>query len=140
VDLTAPNVEYSGFVADLGPYLRRANLVIAPMPFGFGMSTKIVSALAFGKTVLTTPQGAGAISRKYRQLVVSPLDGFAGRIVDLLATRPPVDAQDFASVCDEFAWPSITARLYRRMEECCSPDRVLVASRRAEAMEGLPWQ
>jgi hypothetical protein len=140
VDLTGPNVEYSGFVADLGPYLRRANLVIAPMPFGFGMSTKIVSALAFGKTVLTTPQGAGAISRKYRQLVVSPLDGFAGRIVDLLATRPPVDAQDFASVCDEFAWPSITARLYRRMEECCSPDRVLVASRRAEAMEGLPWQ
>ena len=116
------------------------NEVIAPMPFGFGMSTKIVSALAFGKTVLTTPQGAGAISRKYRQLVVSSLAGFASRIVDLLATRPSVDAQDFASVCDEFAWPSITARLYRRMEECCLPDGVLVARRKAEATEGLPWQ
>jgi hypothetical protein len=139
VDLAAPNVAYTGFVDDLGPYLRRANLVIAPMPFGFGMSTKIVSALAFGKTVLTTPQGAGAISRKYRQLVVSSIDGFASRIVDLLATRPPVDAQDFASICDEFTWPSITARLYRRIEECCSPDRVL-ARRKAEAMEGLPWQ
>jgi hypothetical protein len=140
VDLAAPNVDYTGFVDDLGPYLRRANLVIAPMPFGFGMSTKIVSALAFGKTVLTTPQGAGAISRKYRQLVISSLDRFASRIVDLLATRPPVDAQDFAAVCDEFAWSSITARLYRRMEECCSSDGVLVARRKAEAMEGLPWQ
>jgi hypothetical protein len=140
VDLAGPNVDFTGFVDDLGPYLRRANLVIAPMPFGFGMSTKIVSALAFGKTVLTTPQGAGAISRKYRQLVVSPLDGFAGRIIDLLAMRPPVDAQDFASVCDEFSWPSITARLYRRIEECCSPYGVLVARRKAEAMEGLPWQ
>jgi Glycosyl transferases group 1/Glycosyltransferase Family 4 len=140
VDLTGPNMEYTGFVDDLGPYLRRANLVIAPMPFGFGMSTKIVSALAFGKTVLTTPQGAGAISRKYRQLVVSSLDGFASRIVDLLATRPPVDVQDFATVCDEFAWPSITARLYRRIEECCSPDGMLIARRKAEAMEGLRWQ
>ena len=140
VNLSGPNVEYTGFVDDLGPYLRRANLVIAPMPFGFGMSTKIVSALAFGKTVLTTPQGAGAISRKYRQLVVSSLDGFASGIVDLLATRQPVDAQDFASLCNEFEWPSITARLYRRMEECCSPDGVLVARRKTKAMEILPWR
>lgn len=127
-DLNGPHVEYTGFVDDLGPYLRRANLVIAPMPFGFGMSTKIVSAMAFGKTVLTTPQGAGAIPRRYRQLVVSPLDGFASRIVELLATRPPVDVEEFAAVCNEFAWPRLTARLYRRIEECCSPDPVLAGS------------
>jgi hypothetical protein len=126
-DLQGPNVEYPGFVDDLGPYLRRANLVIAPMPFGFGMSTKIVSAMAFGKTVLATPEGAGAIPQRYRQLVVSPLDGFASRIVELLATRPPVDAREFAAVCDDFAWSSLMARLYRRIEECCSPARVSVA-------------
>jgi glycosyltransferase involved in cell wall biosynthesis len=126
-DLRAAHVEYTGFVDDLGPYLRRANLVIAPMHFGFGMSTKIVSALAYGKPVLATPQGAGAISRNYRQLVVSSLDGFARRIVDLLETRPAVDAQDFASVCDEFAWTSIIARLYRRIEERCAPDPVSAA-------------
>jgi hypothetical protein len=113
-------------VDDLGPYLRRANLVIAPMPFGFGMSTKIVSAMAFGKTVLATPEGAGAIPHRYRQLVVSPLDGFASRIVELLATRPPVDAGEFSAVCDDFAWSSLMARLYRRIEACCSPARVSV--------------
>jgi hypothetical protein len=60
-------------------------------------------------------------------LVVSSLDGFARRIVDLLETRPAVDAQDFASVCDEFAWTSIIARLYRRIEERCAPDPVSAA-------------
>src|ERR1041384_6454163 len=35
-----PHVEYTGFVDDLAPYLRRANLVIAPMPFGPRLSTQ----------------------------------------------------------------------------------------------------
>jgi Glycosyl transferases group 1/Glycosyltransferase Family 4 len=124
-DLAGPNVESPGFVDDLGPYLRRANLVIAPMPFAHGMTTKIVLALAFGKTVLTTPEGVGAIPRKYRQLVVAPLDAFPCKILELLATCPPVDATEFAPLCSDFAWPNLIARLYRRIEECCArPNRV----------------
>jgi Glycosyl transferases group 1/Glycosyltransferase Family 4 len=119
-DLTGPNVESPGFVDDLGPYLQRANLVIAPMPFAHGMTTKIVLALAFGKTVLTTPEGVGAIPRKYRQLVVAPLDAFPCKILELLATCPPVDATEFATLCNDFAWPNLIARLYRRIEECCA--------------------
>ena len=117
-----PHVEYPGFVDDLAPYLRRANLVIAPMPFGTGMSTKIVSAMAFGKTVLTTPEGAGAIPRRHRQMVVAPLAEFAGRIVELLATRPPVDAEAFPAVCEDFAWANLTARLHRRIESRSASD------------------
>jgi Glycosyl transferases group 1/Glycosyltransferase Family 4 len=116
-DLKGPNVECSGFVDDLAPYLRRANLVIAPMPFAHGMATKIVLALAFGKTVLATPQAVGAISQKYRQLVVSPLAAFPSSIVQLLAHRPSVDATQFAALCEEFAWQNSIARLHRRMEE-----------------------
>jgi glycosyltransferase involved in cell wall biosynthesis len=124
-DLEAPNVEYPGFVDDLAPYLRRANLVIAPMPFGFGMSTKIVSALAFGKTVLATPQGAGAIPRKYPGLAVAPLDAFPQKIVELLGSRPAPNAGGFETLCNDFAWPGLIARLHQRMEErCCRPDLV----------------
>jgi len=118
--LTVPNVECPGFVDDLGPYLRRANLVIAPMPFAHGMTTKIVLALAFGKTVLTTPEGLGAISRKYRQLVVAPLGEFARKILELLPTCPPVDASEFSALCNEFAWRNLIERLYRRIEERCA--------------------
>jgi glycosyltransferase involved in cell wall biosynthesis len=119
-DLTVPNVECPGFVDDLAPYLRRANLVIAPMPLAHGMATKIVSALAYGKTVLTTPEGLGAISRRYRQLVVASLNVFPAKILELLATRPPVDAAEFPALCDEFAWPNLMSRLYQRIEECCA--------------------
>jgi glycosyltransferase involved in cell wall biosynthesis len=123
-DLQAPNVEYPGFVDDLAPYLRRANLVIAPMPFGFGMSTKIVSALAFGKRVLATPQGAGAIPRRYLGLTVAPLDAFPQKIVELLATIPALDGGGgFEALCNDFAWPRLIARLYQRIEEqCARPD------------------
>jgi hypothetical protein len=122
--LTVPNVECPGFVDDLGPYLRRANLVIAPMPFAHGMTTKIVVALAFGKTVLTTPEGLGTISRKYRQVVVAPLNAFARKIVELLPTCPPVDASEFSALCNDFAWPNLIDRLYRRIEErCAGPNR-----------------
>jgi polysaccharide biosynthesis protein PslH len=116
-DLKGPNVECTGFVDDLAPYLRRANLVIAPMPFAHGMATKIVLALAFGKTVLATPEAVGAISRKYRQLVVSQLEAFPSTIVQLLSRRPSVDATQFAALCEEFAWQNSIARLHRRMEQ-----------------------
>ncbi|HSE89965.1 MAG TPA: glycosyltransferase family 4 protein [Candidatus Binatia bacterium] len=122
-DLQALNVEYPGFVDDLAPYLRRANLVIAPMPFGFGMSTKIVSALAFGKRVLATPEGAGAIPRGYPGLTVAPLDAFPQKIIELLATSQVLDAGGFEALCNDFAWPRLIARLYQRIEErCARPD------------------
>jgi Glycosyl transferases group 1/Glycosyltransferase Family 4 len=124
-DLEAPNVEYPGFVDDLAPYLRRANLVIAPMPFGFGMSTKIVSALAFGKTVLATPQGAGAIPRRYPGLVVAPLNAFPQKIVELLDSSPAPDDGGFETLSNDFAWPKLIARLHQRIEErCAKPDLV----------------
>ena len=95
-DLKGPNVECPGFVDDLAPYLRRANLVIAPMPFAHGMATKIVLALAFGKTVLSTPEGRG------RDLAEIPATGrgAAGRFSAhdcgvISDVRPPVDAGEF---------------------------------------------
>lgn len=118
--LQTPHVEYPGFVEDLAPYLRRANLVIAPMPFGFGMSTKIVSALAFGKTVLATPQGAGAIPRRYRRLVVAPVEAFPDKIIELLTNGSAVETDGFSDLCQDFAWPNLMARLYQRIEKGCS--------------------
>jgi glycosyltransferase involved in cell wall biosynthesis len=120
VDLRGPNVEVTGFVDDLAPYMRRANLVIAPMAMAHGMATKIVLALAFGKTVLTTAEGLGAIPLHYRQLAVAPLDGFADAIVELLATRDAVDAGEFGALRDAFAWPKLSARLAQRIEQCCA--------------------
>jgi hypothetical protein len=109
------------------------------MAFAHGMATKIVTAMAFGKTVLATPEGAGAISRKYRQLVVAPLEAFPARIVELLATRPAIDRGQFTALCEEFSWSSLIARLHRRIEECCVLPSAGEAVK-AKVCGGTPWQ
>jgi hypothetical protein len=117
-DLAGPQVECLGFVDDLVPHWQRANLVISPMPVAHGMATKIILALGFGKTVLTTLQGAGAIPTKYKQLAVASLESFPAKIVELLSSCAPVDASDFQALYSDFAWPSLMARLYQRIEQC----------------------
>ena len=138
-DLKGPAIDCLGFVDDLKPYMKRANLVIAPMPFAQGMATKIVSALAFGKTVLSTPEAATGIQRKYRQLEVAPLDAFPRSIVELLESRPAVDTREFRALCDEFAWSNLMARLYERIEACCAGSNHR-RSLQPKLCRGMPWQ
>jgi glycosyltransferase involved in cell wall biosynthesis len=136
-DLKGSAIDCRGFVDDLNPYMKRANLVIAPMPFAQGMATKIVSALAFGKTVLSTPEAAAWITRKYRQLEVAPLEAFPAKIMELLTTRPAVDASEFPALRAEFAWPNLMHRLYCRIEECCGG---LAGALRPKFCGGILWQ
>jgi hypothetical protein len=96
------------------------------MPLAHGMATKIILAMAFGKTVLTTPQGAGAIPTKYKQLAVAPLESFPTKIVELLSSRVPVDDSDFEAIYRDFAWPSLMARLHQRIEQCSAGSSVRV--------------
>ena len=137
-DWRGVNVDCPGFVDDLKPYLKRANLVIAPMPLAHGMATKIVSALAFGKTVLATPEAAGGISGAYRQLEVAPLGAFPARIAELLIARPTVDSGDFAALRTEFAWSSLMARLHQRIEASCAESNA-GPSLRPRMWGGMPW-
>jgi hypothetical protein len=84
------------------------------------MATKIIHALAFGKTVVSTPEAASAIPQHYRQLVVVPMDAFAATIVELLSGSAPMDADAFEDLCNLYAWPRLIARLYQRIEQSCS--------------------
>jgi hypothetical protein len=115
-DLQASNIELAGFIDDLDPHLKRANLVIAPMPFAHGISTKVVTGLAFGKTVLTTPQVAAIMPRFYRHLHSAPLEKFGEKIVDLLTVEPTLNTQEFSLLCQDFAWPDLMDRLYKSIE------------------------
>jgi hypothetical protein len=119
-DLQGPNVELTGFVDAIDPYLQRANLVIAPMPFAHGISTKVVLGLAFGKTVLTTPQVAKGMPRSYPHLFTAPLEDFADHIVTLLKTRPAVDKSEFEQLEHDFAWPNLLMQLQQKIEVNCS--------------------
>jgi len=55
------NAKVTGKVEDHLEYLLKAKVVVAPMRFGAGMQTKIIEAMALGKTVVTTTIGAEGI-------------------------------------------------------------------------------
>ena len=123
-DLVGPNVDCLGFVEDIAPIIQRANAVIAPMPFGHGISTKVVMGLAYGKAVLTTPQVAGGMPRDYEQLQVAPIEQFAQKLVEMLGASSGVSNTaaeqlrqcDFETLCQDLAWPDLIARLHFRIE------------------------
>jgi len=119
-ELRGPNVDFRGFVDDLTPHWRRANLVISPVPVAHGMATKIIMGLAYGKPLLTTPEGIGAIPQRYRQLHVVPRSEFSRTILELLATAPAVDDTDFATLCEDFGWPRLLERVCESIEELCA--------------------
>jgi len=55
------NVTVTGYVDDVRPYLARTSLVVVPMLQGWGMKSKVLEAMAMGKTVISTSDGAQGI-------------------------------------------------------------------------------
>jgi glycosyltransferase involved in cell wall biosynthesis len=53
--LEAAGVLVTGHVPDVGPFLDRAAVVLAPLSIGGGMRVKVMEALAGGKAVVATP-------------------------------------------------------------------------------------
>ena len=57
-----PGVVVSGTVADIRPYLRHADVIVAPLHIGRGVQNKVLEAMAMEKTVVATPQALEGIS------------------------------------------------------------------------------
>jgi glycosyltransferase involved in cell wall biosynthesis len=105
-------VEVVGYVPEVGPWLERALLMVAPLRFGAGMKSKVVEAMASGLAVVTTPvgaQGLGAVSGEHLVVADTPAE-FARSVVELLLD--PVRAEEIG-------------RLGRRhVARLCSPEEV----------------
>jgi len=57
VRMAGPEVEFTGEVPDVRPYLARAHVVVAPLRAGSGTRLKILEAMAMGKPVVSTAIG-----------------------------------------------------------------------------------
>lgn len=57
------NIIYAGFVDDIETYFKAANLFLNPVLRGGGIKTKIVEAIGFGTTVISTQAGATGIEK-----------------------------------------------------------------------------
>jgi glycosyltransferase involved in cell wall biosynthesis len=79
-------VEVTGFVEDVRPYLKEATAVVVPLRIGGGTRLKILEALAMGKAVISTSLGAEGISAvDGREILLSDRpESFAGKVIDVL--------------------------------------------------------
>jgi len=56
-----PRVEVTGYVADMRPYVGRAEVMLSPMVYSVGIQNKVLEAMALGTPVVVAAQAAGAL-------------------------------------------------------------------------------
>src|SRR6202008_4176961 len=80
------NIIYAGFVDDIEVYFKAADIFLNPVQSGGGIKTKMVEAIAYGDTVVSTKSGAAGISKEISgdKLVVvedNDWDKFSTRVI-----------------------------------------------------------
>jgi glycosyltransferase involved in cell wall biosynthesis len=58
------NIIYAGFIADIETYTKAADIFLNPVLAGGGIKTKMVEAIAYGATVISTESGAIGILKE----------------------------------------------------------------------------
>ncbi|MGZ3629386.1 MAG: glycosyltransferase [Ktedonobacteraceae bacterium] len=67
-----PRIEVTGYVEDLRPYIRRAEVMITPMVYSVGIQNKVLEAMALGTPTVVAAQVAEALdARPGRDLLVA---------------------------------------------------------------------
>jgi glycosyltransferase involved in cell wall biosynthesis len=87
--LACDDVEVTGRVPDVAPYLQQADVVLCPLRVGGGVKVKVLEALRAGKAIVSTPvgcQGLGAARGAVR--VATTAGHFAAATAELLNDAP----------------------------------------------------
>lgn len=89
VELAGDNVTVTGTVADVRPYLRRADVFVCPMRLGTGIKNKILQAWAMGLPIVSTLEGVGnlLVEDNKNMLVRNEPESFAAAVVRLLRDK-----------------------------------------------------
>lgn len=109
------NVELTGWVDDVRPYLREAAVCIVPLRIGGGTRMKIYEAMAMGKAVISTTVGAEGLEvtdNENIRLVDDPAQ-FAAATSELLqdpVRRDAIGEAARALVVEHFGWSTVATR------------------------------
>jgi glycosyltransferase involved in cell wall biosynthesis len=117
-----PELEVTGTVDDVRPFIARARIFIVPLQVGGGTRMKIFEALAMGKAVVSTRVGAEGLpvtDGLHLALADDPLD-FAGRVLGLLRNperRHALGAAGRKLVTEGYSWERVAQRFGEICEE-----------------------
>lgn len=109
------NIEVTGRVDDVRPWLASAALVVAPMQLGRGIKNKVLEAMAMAKPIVATPQamlGLQQLPESEALLVASTADDFARACLQLLARSSALVPVHRSYVQTVFSWQQTLAPLF----------------------------
>ncbi len=122
LSLAGPNVEMAGFVEDIRVAIERAAVVIAPLRVGGGTRLKIVEAMAMGKAIVSTRQGAEGLDLTHGRdvLLADDAASFAEQV--LRALRDPGLSGELGKAArslaeSRYGWRAAVQRLERFYDE-----------------------
>ncbi len=128
-----PRIYIQGFVEDVRPAYRDADVVVIPLPVSAGTNIKLMEAMACGRAIVSTPAGCAGLNLiNGEELIIAGLGlPFADAIAGLLAdesTRSRMAAEARRTAERRFGWDSIA----REALECytrltADPRRIAVA-------------
>jgi glycosyltransferase involved in cell wall biosynthesis len=107
-----PRIVVTGFVADLGAYIKQAKLVIVPLRCGAGISMKILQALAFGRPVVATSHGVRGVDVQHGRhlMIADDPEEFAQHVNVLLndeTTRARLGKEGSALVRSRYSFDAV---------------------------------
>ena len=117
LDLNAPGIELEGFVSDVRPAYRRAEIVLAPLTASAGTNIKILEAMAMGKAVVSTKAGINGLDLQHGIDVFVADDPH--QMASLICNYQPGIEVRARQKALEFDWRSIGERqtaLYDRLD------------------------
>jgi glycosyltransferase involved in cell wall biosynthesis len=81
-----PRIEVTGYVDDLRPYIRRAEVMLTPMVYSVGIQNKVLEAMALGTPTVVAAQAAEALEARPDQdlLIAETAPEFARQTVRLI--------------------------------------------------------
>ena len=114
--LASPQVDVTGFVDVIRPWLARAQVFVCPMRSGAGIKNKILQAWAMGLAVVSTSEGAHGLEARDGQnmLIRDTPQDFADAVLGLLtdpAAAQRLGAAGRRMVEQHYAWSSKAAEL-----------------------------
>ncbi len=105
---------FAGRVPDVAPYLKRANVCVAPIFSGSGTRLKILEYLAAGRPVVATPKAAEGLAVEHgRHLLLADGTAFAEALVRLARDRGYAEALAQAGrelVATRYSWDASRQR------------------------------
>lgn len=111
-----PSVKILGFVDNIDVYMNSCSAFIAPLRFGGGIKTKILTAMSYGAPVITTPIGAEGIIGKegVTHLIGQTAEQLLDHIIHVFNDQSfgaSLSEAAFRNVSAHYSWRSLSERL-----------------------------